>query len=213
MFRAVGTDLYIKQTNKKSVNSSLMSISKKSGAVIAGGYVNELLGGSAAADVDFFALNDIQFKSCKNLLEEVGVTFFHNSDWAMTGDLANSDIGSLNMADKIQIIKPQEGVETCEELADSFDFVNCSCWIDPANGNIFAHHERKDLELARELKVTNLNYPVITMKRMFKYSKKGYAIPINEMVKVLEAYSKCSAEKRAKEILRAGQQIYNMTEL
>jgi hypothetical protein len=164
--------------NQGKIFLSLPSIIKHlltldSRIMLAGGAVRSLVDHKAVEDYDLFFQSKEALNECKTLLSS---NLFRGTVKKLfecpEGKLTTYRIGSV----KIQLIS-ERFYKSVDALLDSFDFTICQFALtnEPEEEYIL-HTTRKAIRHTRkkELHVHKLEYPAASLKRMQKYSKKGY---------------------------------------
>jgi hypothetical protein len=83
------------------------------------------------------------------------------------------------------------------DTINNFDFTVCMFAVD---GKEIYHGETTFIDLAkRQLIINNLNYPASTMRRAFRYYKKGFTMCVGEMKKLAEAIQGTPIESKPPE--------------
>jgi len=100
----------------------------------------------------------------------------------------------------IQLIHPIEihnmvSVGPIETILDNFDFTVAKCGILPPLFNAvggtpvsFTHKDFFEHDLENKLVITNTHCPISSMKRVIKYTKRGYSITSKELLKLFKDY-------------------------
>lgn len=98
----------------------------------------------------------------------------------------------------VQLIKPTtifNMVATGDwiNVLDNFDFTIAKCAILPT-GDAWAHVDFDIHEAAKALVITNIHCPISSMKRVIKYTSKGYTIESAELLKLFVDYENRSPQ-------------------
>lgn len=131
---------------------------------LAGGAIRCLFSGETIQDYDLFFKNE---QVLKQTIEKLDILKAKLVFKCPKGELYTYRINDM----KIQLIT-KRFYESAKELIDTFDFTICQFSFDTETveiGDNSIHHLIK-----KELHVNKLEYPVATMNRLVKYSKKGY---------------------------------------
>lgn len=140
------------------------TLSLEDGPWLAGGAVREYITNSIVKDFDFFFKNQEQFDNFKTHLFNIGYEVKYENEHNITMFCAETKY-------LIQLIKIKF-FDTAEEVLDSFDFTICQFLTD---GKKIMYPPFSMIDLFRKrLVVHKINYGVSTLKRIIKYTKKGY---------------------------------------
>lgn len=178
----------------------------KWGGWIAGGSLERLLRGEAPNDLDVYFSSFDQLVSSLELLDEKAIieefSFktgldYGEADLDLQSHVSLEDvIKSLKIKEcrfvefkvqgvKVQFIKTYFG-ETLEDILDKFDLSVCLFGYSAETKKLtFSPKSLTDLE---ELKmdIHRLHYPVGTMRRILKYSERGYRIRPQAMIDMMK---------------------------
>jgi hypothetical protein len=128
---------------------------------IAGGAITSAITGEKINDYDLFSPTPEKLRD--RLKESIGYTTFEH-DFFTNFRIANQ---------KVQVIT-RYSPESQEAIFNTFDFtINCGAY----DGLTFAHHDRFWQDIAtKRLVVNELFFPLKTMERVAKYSRRGYKV-------------------------------------
>lgn len=180
-----GTFVELKIIRSKPVIENLLSIIKKNG-FICGGFARVCCSKREdvipSNDIDIYSKTKEDFDILKNRFIDMGFIKGKESEAAI----------SFRYSLPLQLIKPlDEGniklVGTVEEILSNFDFTiaRSAIFIDD-NDKIKAIGDSDFIEddNANRIVIKNIHCPISEVYRISKYSKKGYFVPIKEIVKL-----------------------------
>ena len=92
----------------------------------------------------------------------------------------------------IQLIRPIQIFNMISDgdwirVLNHFDFTIAMCAILP-NGEAFFHQDFLDHEQNKILVINNIHCPISSMKRVIKYTNRGYTITSNQLLKLFKDY-------------------------
>lgn len=187
-----------------------INVLKKTGGVIAGGAVRFLLKGlNRPDDIDIWSFDELQFNEIHNELLILGMELIHSSDRTNIYVFRDFKHTHSKLPCLVQLIKPVTGVNTPEQLMDTFDIIICKAFLD-ANGDIFVHRLFDEMHHTMVLHVEHVRMPLSSIKRIVKYCSRGWSISTEELVKVMDAWGSLTAEQKEEAIKRTGSQLYNL---
>lgn len=148
------------------------------GVVLAGGALRKIHDSQdEVCDYDFFFTSAQGFEMAKKM---IGIF-----KWECIFKCPLGELLSYKDADgvKFQLIKKRLYSDPID-LIESFDFVPCCAAFD---GETFYYHTKfKHCVVVKELMLNKFEYPVASLKRMAKYSKKGYFMTKGFLIDVIE---------------------------
>lgn len=81
-------------------------------------------------------------------------------------------------------------------MNETFDFQHCKIAYDLATNKYIASEETWKTLAAKEVKYINSYYPVSSLKRLFKYEKRGYKYSMDEFVKIIRDIHKTDVDNK-----------------
>jgi len=191
--------------------TNFLRILNKTGGVIAGGFVRYLVHGfNFPDDIDIWSFDEYQFNDIHNELVSSGMELINSNDRTNVykfGWKYSKSHGSLPCL--VQLIRPVDGVRAAEELMDTFDLTICKAFL-TAEGDVFVHPLMEEHHREYKLVVEQCRMPLSTIKRIIKYSGKGWNVSTDELVKVMDAWGTLNAEQKQEAIKKTSSQIYNL---
>lgn len=150
---------------------------------IAGGSIgNKIIGHKS--DFDLFFLNENDLNSIKSCLMADGGVIKFDTDTAVHIEWKGKNIDLV----KLYYNSPQECIKT-------FDFTVAMVAIDTQK-TIFYHESFYEHMAHRALIINALPYPISTMRRSYKYQKKGFHICSGGIAKIAEAIKNMNGESQ-----------------
>lgn len=180
---------------------ALFNLVHENGGHILGGYVRYMASPKwspiPGEDVDVFSSSEESFDKIKGALGKE-LTVAHESPIAISYQQKTQ--GLFAYCPKVQLIKPRKSdriltVGSMEEILSIFDFSVVRIGLfskDTALADVdFLEHETR-----KRLVVKNITCSVSNFSRAMKYSKKGYFMPIESVMKLLNDWINVSDEYR-----------------
>lgn len=142
---------------------------------IAGGALRDYFSGvKINTDYDLFFPNESEYLKA--------VSYFKSKDCTVKWESEN---GMKIIYNKMTFDLVKKFFNTPKETIDAFDFTVSMFAVDSEN---VYYGDTSFIDLAkRQLMINKITYPASTMKRSFKYYKKGYSMCIGEMKKLVES--------------------------
>lgn len=147
------------------------------------------------ADIDIYAYSINGYDTIRRNIEQFyGIPIKFESARAITYDNQNLKINidpKLRVLPPIQLIKPLEGMVSTDpnEVVDKFDFTVIRCWYDANDGVVNHDTEFMKDEASLRLRIKNIHCPFTSLRRCIKYTKRGYKLLFEEMIKIFEDYA------------------------
>lgn len=155
---------------------------------IAGGAVRDYFstGKMTESDIDFFAPDRVTMAKLTRALRKT----FHFKHYLITKNVIKG-YGTINgKRQDIDIVKIP--CETMESTIDRFDFTVC-CFA--VNRKTVLFHPSAPFDLmAKRIVINSLPFPLSTLQRLQKFSKRGYWICNGGMLEIAKAMSKIDFE-------------------
>lgn len=178
---------------------SLLTLVGAYDCFVGGGYARYCLSPlpkpAAPSDVDLFCKTEEAYESIISTLKERGAkvkvqtlnatTIVPPEDWIA--------------CPMIQVISPTVKVGDPWSIISTFDFTIAIAALSTEHAGI-AHKDFEDHEYKQILVINYIQCPVGNMRRALKYIKKGYRLPVKEMIKFYEDWMNKPTETQ-KEIM------------
>lgn len=173
---------------KKEIGEELYSIFKKNDVILAGGALRSIYCQSIDLENEYYQENitndiDIYFKNSKNIkdlksdLESIG----YYLDFETTNALTYRKEGYA----PIQLVILESHILKPSELIKKFDFSICSAAYDFKSKKFYLNDFFEEDNRKRKLRFNpNTEYPLCSLIRVNKYSKKKYTISNIEYLKI-----------------------------
>jgi len=142
-------------------------------SIIAGGFLRAFYAGEKPSDMDVYFRAHEALQGYEGLLEKDG--------WERTFGTERAD-SWVKGNHKIQTIKMIYG--TPEEILEEFDFTVCQCAL--SGDRVYLAETFFEDLAARVLVFTGSRLPLSSLKRAFKYHRRGYHICDENIVKLAE---------------------------
>lgn len=183
------------------------------GAIIAGGFMTAIVQETKdATDIDVFFTSESAFKEAFDRLQKGAEHGSYDEEcWAIKDYKLDPSIGVDNKDDTrmsglryvkfvhptrppIQLIK-LVWYESAEHVIDSFDLTVAQFALDVATGNL-VFNPISWVDIARKrLVLHRMQFPASTLRRVIKYSKKGYYACPGALVRISEETQKVLNEQ------------------
>lgn len=168
-------------------------LSQIEGVYLGGGGLRTLLNeDDVICDIDLFFRDQTALDAATAVMEKSGeyyVAFQCPANELRTyksgGDVLDEDKDDefYENQNKIQFIT-KSFYRSPEELISSFDFVaTCACLY---QDKLYTHKDWLRCVRKKQLELNFVSYPVATINRMFKYKEKGFWVPSNMLVQLVE---------------------------
>lgn len=174
------------------------------GAIIAGGYVTSTIGGTQlATDIDIFFTGSDAFKSTYNLIQDAQRD--PESNPALYGYSTKTPLEStFKLSNDIRFIKfthpspdrlPIQLIKmywfsNAQHVIDSFDFTVCQFAIE---SNMLVYNPLSMIDLfTKKLQIHKSQTPGMMLRRLIKYTNKGYFASPNVLLEIAESIKKCN---------------------
>lgn len=166
---------------------------------ICGGYVRYMcspcVSPAEAGDIDIYP-NDMA--AHESILQDLGKMGYKESFTSPVAVSFFTEHGPLEGVPKLQIIVPKnEGAivadGTLEQIINSFDFTVVRIGLTSLSEALADDDFAKD-ELNKRLSIKNIHCPISSVKRIAKYTTKGYRIHPFQILKLYEDWDKRSPE-------------------
>lgn len=157
----------------------LHSLIKRHG-FIAGGACRSTIQTEEIKDFDIFCFSKEDYEPLKQIISN------------MYGIKRENEL--VYQCNNIQLIKPRENkylktYGSPSEVVSRFDFSVCRVYtLDGINFIEIDEQFKEDCE-RKILRIENIVCPISTLKRSIKYSKKGYFLPLREILKLFNEYA------------------------
>lgn len=166
---------------KLMVEIGLIEFAKRSGAIIAGGCWRTLFDGSDLSDIDVFC-SEPHFSIPIELGDDWEINYGSKQGGLLT---ISRTYKGLNLI--IQFIHKKDYPTEAFELIEKFDMTACQFALKPSKLNyLICSAKAKGSATSKEVVLNNIQYPYRTLKRIFKYIKKGYSISNKELIKLIK---------------------------
>lgn len=159
--------------------------------ILCGGYVRWMCSPSAnpakAGDIDVYTSGAAAFSQAVSDLNTLGYKPVYESPVASSFTF---NAGPLEGLPKLQLIRPVNAGAivaqgSLEEIIQSFDFTVVRIGLSDLDFAVADRDFIKD-EMAKRLTIKNIHCPISTIKRIAKYTAKGYAIAPFELLKLYD---------------------------
>ena len=154
---------------------------------IAGGAIIDYFSGvKVNTDYDLFFPNDIEYEKCKVYFKAKECSVKWESD---NGMKINYNGKTFDLVKKF--------FATPKETIDAFDFTVSMFAVDTET---VYYGETTFIDLAkRQLMINKITYPASTMRRAFRYYKKGFSMCVGEMKKMVESIQGMPKQENAQD--------------
>ena len=159
----------------------IMRIATEHGAFLAGGAVRSVFASEKISDFDIFFPSEKAFSDC---IAEIAGELDSNDD--LKYNFTKTDSAWSHFSDKkqhFQLICAVFG--TPEEILSKFDFTVCmGVWIPSTSNFILDDLFLKHIAQKRLCYNIGSDYPICSLWRVIKYTKKGYKLPAIDSIKL-----------------------------
>ena len=154
---------------------------------IAGGAIRDYFSGvKVNTDYDLFFPNDIEYEKCK--------VYFKAKECSVKWE---SDNGMKIIYNGKTFDLVKKFFATPKETIDAFDFTVSMFAVDTET---VYYGETTFIDLAkRQLMINKITYPASTMRRAFRYYKKGFSMCVGEMKKMVESIQGMPKQENAQD--------------
>lgn len=156
----------------KASEHPIMEAAKENNGFVAGGAVRSIFASEKISDFDIFFPRKNDLENCLKQLTDYHFT--------------QTDSAYSHCTDKkqmFQLICATFGRP--EEIISKFDFTVCmSAWIPQHNTFCFDEYFMKHVAQKRLCFNVNADFPICSLWRVLKYTKKGYKLPAVEAIKL-----------------------------
>lgn len=161
-------------TGEEKLFESIKDLPLSKDAYIAGGAVRSLFSDDTVQDIDVFFTSQEAFDRFKKKIESKGFKSRHKNDFNET--FYKKDL-------KVQLIK--HAFLSAQEMIETFDFTICQMAYD---GEAFLLNAFSLYDLARKKLVpARISFAASTLRRIIKYTKRGYHICGGGLATILQA--------------------------
>jgi len=178
----------IQQEHKREANilqgaskHEIMDIAVKHGAFLAGGAIRSVFASESISDYDLFFPSKEAFDKC---IEEFGNNVTGDGKFIFNFTQTASAYSHFTSDKKhFQLICAVFG--TPEQIIDNFDFTICmGVWLPNTNNFILNDLFLKHIAQRRLHFNVNAQYPICSLWRVLKYTKRGYKLPAIDAIKI-----------------------------
>ena len=169
----------IPENLKRSIDNWCPEIEKMTMPIVCGGFIRSYYAGEHPADLDLYFINNMDADHAINVLS--------NNKWNLVSKTAFADTYVRNNK-SVQIIGFLYGIPT--EVISKFDFTICMCAVDYVNSTLIIHEDFFEHLAGRILIYTGSPMPLSSMKRTYKYYRRGYSICDENIIRIAEDISK-----------------------
>lgn len=163
----------------------IMETAAKYAGFVAGGAVRSIFASERISDFDIFFETEKQFNKCIDDLPDYQFTKTASA-WSFFTDKKQH----------FQLICAVFG--EVEKVIESFDFTVCmGAWIPNTPRFLLDEHFMKHVAQRRLCYNVNSQYPICSLWRVLKYSKKGYKLPAVDAIKLALAIHNLKIDSHA----------------
>jgi len=165
---------HIREANilSKASDHPIMEAAIKNGGFLAGGAIRSVFASERINDFDIFFNSKAQFEKCIDALPDYQFTKT-TSAWSYFTDEKQH----------FQLICAVFG--EVEKIIEDFDFTVCmGAWIPRTTNFYLNEHFLKHLAQKRLCFNVKAEYPICSLWRVLKYTKRGYKLPAIEAIKL-----------------------------
>lgn len=187
----------------------LWKVINHSTAFIAGGYarycVTKEANPAIANDVDVFCKTVEAYEEHKNKFKELGFVVEHENKWSIT--YAKQLTAEWSKLPKIQLIKPVTTPDgtlygSVVDVLSAFDFsISRVAFLTETVALVDKTFEADDK--AKRITICSVTNPVKIVRRLVKYSKKGYFVQNWEIAKIFKKWDELKPEIKTKYLVES----------